>query len=108
MRSWDIYTAVLDHGVRSTDEFNMWLTGKLPRSPWANRSALPVASQIVSGRLIQTEDDGLAWTCEAAGEAEGQAVWTRLSPQVTGRRLVSFLVSYMFVYLRPSPSTTGR
>jgi len=108
VRSWDIYTAVLDHGVRSTDEFNMWLTGKLPRSPWANRSALPVASQIVSGRLIQTEDDGLAWTCEAAGEAEGQAVWTRLSPQVTGRRLVSFLVSYMFVYLRPSPSTTGR
>jgi len=28
VRSWDIYTAVLDHGVRSTDEFNRWLTGK--------------------------------------------------------------------------------
>jgi hypothetical protein len=25
-----------------------------------------------------------------------------------GERLVSFLVSYMFVYLRPSPATTGR
>ena len=72
VRSWDIYTAVLDHGVRSTDEFNRWLTSKLPRSPWANRSALPVVSQIVSGRLIQTEDDGLAWTREAAAEAEGQ------------------------------------
>jgi hypothetical protein len=37
----------------------------------------------------------------------GQVVWTRLSSQVTGRRLVSFLVSYMFVYLRPSPSTAA-
>ena len=34
--------------------------------------------------------------------AEGQVVWTCLSPTVTGRRLVSFLVSYMFVYLRTS------
>jgi hypothetical protein len=42
-----------------------------------------------------------------ASEAEGQVVRTRLSPQVTGRRLVSFLVSYMFVYLGPSSSTTG-
>ena len=33
VRSWDIYTAVLDHGVRSTDEFNRWLAGKLPRGP---------------------------------------------------------------------------
>jgi hypothetical protein len=29
------------------------------------------------------------------------------APQVTERRLVSFLVSYMFVYLRPSPSIAG-
>ena len=43
---------------------------------------------------------------EAAWETEGQAVSTRLSPQVARRRLVSFLVSYMFVYLRPSPSIT--
>jgi hypothetical protein len=28
VRSWDIYTAVLDHGVRSTDEFDRWLTSK--------------------------------------------------------------------------------
>ena len=33
-------------------------------------------------------------------EAEGQAIRTCLALQVTGRRLVSFLVSYMFVYLR--------
>lgn len=43
-----------------------------------------------------------------ASGAEGKVAWTYLSPQVTGRRLVSFLVSYMFVYLRPSPSTVGR
>ena len=29
------------------------------------------------------------------------------SPQVTSGRLVSFLVSYMFVYLSASPSTIG-
>jgi hypothetical protein len=28
VRSWDIYTAVLDHGVRSTDEFDRWLTSR--------------------------------------------------------------------------------
>jgi hypothetical protein len=32
---------------------------------------------------------------------------TCLSPQVTGERLVSFLISFMYVYLRPSPSTTA-
>jgi hypothetical protein len=42
-----------------------------------------------------------------ASGAEGQVAWTGLSPRVTGRRLVSFLVSYMFVYLRLSPSTAG-
>ena len=42
----------------------------------------------------------------AASKAEGQVVWTCLSPQATGERLVSFLVSFMFVYLRLSPSTT--
>lgn len=26
VRSWDIYTAVLDDGVRSSDEFDEWLT----------------------------------------------------------------------------------
>jgi hypothetical protein len=48
------------------------------------------------------------WAWEAASEAECQVAWTCLSPQLTGRRLVSFLVSYMFVYLRSSPSITGR
>jgi hypothetical protein len=42
-----------------------------------------------------------------AVEAEGQVAWTGLSPLATGRRLVSFLVSYMFVCLRPSRSTAG-
>jgi hypothetical protein len=42
-----------------------------------------------------------------AAEAEGQVTWTCPSPQVTGERLVSFLVSFMYVYLRPSPSTTA-
>jgi len=28
VRSWDIYTAVLDHDVRNTDEFDRWLTSK--------------------------------------------------------------------------------
>ncbi len=37
----------------------------------------------------------------------GQVVRTRLSSQVTDGWLVSFLVSFMFVYLRPSPSTTA-
>lgn len=26
VRSWDIYTAVLDHGVRTSEEFGRWLT----------------------------------------------------------------------------------
>ncbi len=26
VRSWDIYTAVLDHNIRDTDEFARWLT----------------------------------------------------------------------------------
>jgi hypothetical protein len=39
-----------------------------------------------------------------APAAEGQVVWTYRLPPGTGRRLVSFLVSYMFVYLRLSPS----
>jgi hypothetical protein len=43
----------------------------------------------------------------SAPSTEGQVVRTCLSPLVTGGRLVSFLVSYMFVYLRLSPSTTG-
>jgi hypothetical protein len=30
VRSWDIYTAVLDHNVRDTDEFARWLTRKQP------------------------------------------------------------------------------
>jgi hypothetical protein len=30
VRSWDIYTAVLDHGVRDTDEFARWLTRGQP------------------------------------------------------------------------------
>ena len=60
-------------------------------------------------RLGLTRDDEVTVEdlLDPAGEAEGQVVWTRPSPPVTGRRLVSFLVSYMFVYLRPSPSTTG-
>jgi len=42
-----------------------------------------------------------------AREAEGQAVWAEPSRQVPGERLVSFLVSFMYVYLRPSPCTTA-
>jgi hypothetical protein len=38
-------------------------------------------------------------------EAEGQIAWAFLSPQTTRPRLVSFLVSYIFVYLGLSPST---
>lgn len=30
VRSWDIYTAVLDHNVRDTDEFARWLTHNKP------------------------------------------------------------------------------
>jgi len=30
VRSWDIYTAVLDHNIRDTDEFARWLTHKQP------------------------------------------------------------------------------
>jgi hypothetical protein len=30
VHSWDIYTAVLDHGVRNTDEFARWLTREQP------------------------------------------------------------------------------
>ncbi len=48
---------------------------------------------------------GLAWTQTFSWQAEGQVLQTYLSPQVTGRWLVSFLVSFMFVYLSPSPST---
>jgi hypothetical protein len=41
-----------------------------------------------------------------ASGAEGQTVWVGPSPQVPGGRSVSFLVSFMYVYLRPLPSTT--
>jgi hypothetical protein len=40
-------------------------------------------------------------------KAEGQDVWTSPSARLTGQRLVSFLVPYMFVNLRLLPSTTG-
>jgi hypothetical protein len=30
VRSWDIYTAVLDQGVRDTDDFGRWLASKQP------------------------------------------------------------------------------
>ncbi len=52
-------------------------------------------------RQIGSPDRLPAW------EAEGQVVWTCHSPQVRGGRLASFLVSFMFAYLRPSPPTTG-
>ena len=42
-----------------------------------------------------------------ASEAEGQACSGWPSPRVPGQRLVSFLVSFMYVYLGPSPSNTG-
>ena len=41
---------------------------------------------------------------KAAYKAEGQVARIGPSPEVTGRRLVSFLVSYMFVY---ATSITG-
>ncbi len=40
-------------------------------------------------------------------KAEGQVVQSISSQRWPGNRTVSFLVSFMFVYLRPSPSTTG-
>jgi hypothetical protein len=61
---------------------------------------VPTPDQVLPYRAV-------ASTSEAASEAEGQVDWACHSPQVTGRRLVSFLVSSMFVYLRPSPSTAG-
>lgn len=67
-------------------------TGQFRRSP-----ADLIHLQAVSAALIQL----------AASEAEGQVVWTCVSQPVTGGQLVSFLVSYMFVYLRLSPFTTG-
>ena len=66
---------------------------------WAAPGVLPISYfvlRVASAALIRL----------SAREAEGQVAWTGLSPRVTRRRLVSFLVSYMFVYLRPSPSTT--
>jgi hypothetical protein len=43
---------------------------------------------------------------EAAREAKGSSRLDRPLTGADGGRLVSFLVSFMFVYLRPSPSTT--
>ena len=42
-----------------------------------------------------------------AFEAEGHASGAEPSPQAPGERLVSFLVSFMYLTLRPSPSNTA-
>jgi hypothetical protein len=59
------------------------------------------------GPEVIFHDVSAARTRLPASKAEGQVARIDASPEVTGRRLVSFLVSYMFVYLRPSLAITG-
>jgi hypothetical protein len=86
-------------------------------SPAANRlkftSCRAAISCISNRRASSTHWRSAGWTsgfrdaCEAAQEVKGRADWTRLSPQTTAKRLVSFLVSFMYVYLRPPASNNG-
>src|SRR5260370_1620004 len=66
---------------------------------WKDASSRGVASR--------TGDDEPARAREPAWEAEGQAAKLPLYDVGRAIRLVSFLVSFMFVHLRASPATTG-
>jgi hypothetical protein len=78
----------------------------------ASLRTLILKTESVTAARISTDSKvnnvDLAGHREAASGAEGQVAWVGPSPQVPGGRSVSFLVSFMYVYLRPLPSTTGR
>jgi len=57
--------------------------------------------------ILRLQTASAALTRLPRTEAEGQGCSGWSAPQVPGRRLVSFLVSFMYVYRGPSPSTTA-
>ena len=69
------------------------------------RLRTPVCPGISSSLLRRTVVD----SCETRKPPENRKVMSLgwVSPQVPAERLVSFLVSFMCMYLRPSPSTTA-
>jgi hypothetical protein len=80
VRSWDIYTAVLDHNVRDTDEFDRWrmqsLTGPLALSrPMHGGHRLP-------GRVAWALYRSISWPVVRGTTAT-------VSPPMTSRKLLS-------------------
>jgi hypothetical protein len=111
------------HGARAPREQDRLLYLKVFKDiardlPPSMAHGAEFATQIAAVRSRAASLPGVTWLRDESGgvgnpirlpasEAEGQAAWTLPSPPATRRRLVSFLVSYMFVYLRSSPSTAG-